>query len=90
MQTTLDDLGKGLGPALVAAVISWAGRRAAFNIAICGWIPCGIMMMAAAWYVQDDEAAMQQRLQRVVEGVGQEMQLLNGERMEDTVGIETM
>lgn len=88
MQTTLDDLGKGLGPALVAAVISWAGRKAAFNIAICGWVPCGLMMVAAGCFVRDDEAAMQQRLLRVVDGVRQEMILLNSEAREESTIVE--
>lgn len=88
MQTTLDDLGKGLGPALVAAVISWTGRKAAFNIAICGWLPCGLMMVAAGWFVRADEASMQQRLLRAVDGVRQEMMLLNTEPREDSVDVE--
>lgn len=90
VQTTLDDLGKGLGPSLVAAVISWAGRKAAFNIAIFGWLPCGLMMVGASCFVQNDEAAMQQRLLRAVDGVRQEMQLLNTEAVEDPVDIEPM
>lgn len=36
LQTVTDDLGKGLGPALVAVVINMVGRRSAFNIATLG------------------------------------------------------
>lgn len=93
MQATFDDLGKGLGPALVAAVISWAGRKAAFNMAICGWIPCGALMIAAGWFVNADEAAMQQRLLQAVDGVRHELTLLNDEPREDAVHlveVETM
>jgi hypothetical protein len=90
MQTTLDDLGKGLGPALVAAVIAATGRSAAFNIAICGWVPCGMMMVAAGCFVHHDEAAMQQRLLRAVEGVRQEMQLLNSEPEHEAVNVEVV
>jgi hypothetical protein len=88
MQTTLDDLGKGLGPALVAAIISWAGRSTAFNIAICGWIPCGLMMVAAGWFVRDDETAMQQRLMRAVDGLYQEMLLINSDAGEEKIEVE--
>ena len=41
LQTTLDDLGKGLGPAIVAVMISGLGRESAFFWATAGWIPCG-------------------------------------------------
>eukprot|EP00983_Pelagomonas_calceolata_P103286 1158896-Pelagomonas_calceolata.AAC.8 len=34
--TVTDDLGKGLGPAVVAVVINLVGRRSAFNIATLG------------------------------------------------------
>jgi hypothetical protein len=88
VQTTLDDVGKGLGPALVAAIISWAGRNTAFNIAICGWIPCGLMMVAAGWFVRADEAAMQQRLKAAIEGMCQEMLPINSEPAEERVDVE--
>jgi predicted MFS family arabinose efflux permease len=62
LQTMLDDLGKGLGPALVAVLISSVGRTAAFNISTAGWIPCGLLLLSSSVTLAKDEAAMQQRL----------------------------
>lgn len=64
LQTTLDDLGKGLGPAIVAFMISGLGRESAFFWATAGWIPCGLMLIVIFWYLEEDERAMQHRLQR--------------------------
>lgn len=61
-QATLDDLGKGLGPALIAALISQMPRTAAFNVAIAGWLPCGLMFMMAGFTIAKDEATVQRRL----------------------------
>ena len=62
LQTMLDDLGKGLGPALVAALISSVGRTTAFNISTAGWIPCGLLLLSSSLTLAKDEAAMQHRL----------------------------
>lgn len=61
-QTTLDDLGKGLGPAVVAMMISSLGRENAFFWATAGWIPCGAMLLMTALTLEGDEQAMQSRL----------------------------
>ncbi|GAB4817048.1 hypothetical protein N2152v2_004094 [Parachlorella kessleri] len=66
LQTMLDDLGKGMGPALVAVLITHLGRTAAFNYSAAGWIPCGLLLLGAALTLEKDEAAMQRRLQHVV------------------------
>jgi predicted MFS family arabinose efflux permease len=64
LQTTLDDLGKGLGPAIVASMISGLGREAAFSWATAGWVPCGAMLMLICYTLEDDEKAMQERLRQ--------------------------
>jgi predicted MFS family arabinose efflux permease len=61
-QTTLDDLGKGLGPAVVAIMISTLGRESAFFWATAGWIPCGALLLMTAFTLEGDEQAMQSRL----------------------------
>lgn len=66
LQTMLDDLGKGLGPALVAAIISTVGRTAAFNISTAGWLPCGALLLATSLTLARDEEAMQRRLKRSI------------------------
>ena len=68
LQTTLDDLGKGLGPAIVALMISGLGRESAFFWATAGWIPCGILLMMCSKHLEEDEAAMQMRLSRTLSG----------------------
>lgn len=42
LHVVLDDLGKGLGPAIVALLITALGRQLAFSLSIAGWIPCGL------------------------------------------------
>lgn len=66
LQTTLDDLGKGLGPAIVALMISGLGRQSAFFWATAGWIPCGILLMVCSKHLEGDEVAMQMRLSRTM------------------------
>jgi hypothetical protein len=65
VQATLDDVGKGLGPALVAGLISLTGRVTAFNIAIAGWIPCGLLLLLAGLSISEDEARVQSTLSEV-------------------------
>ncbi|CAG9464093.1 unnamed protein product [Pedinophyceae sp. YPF-701] len=62
LQSTADDVGKGFGPAMVAVLVSGLGRRAAFNFAVLGWVPCGLMMLSVACYFRRDEAAMEARM----------------------------
>lgn len=66
-QSMTDDLGKGLGPALVSALISALGRQSAFNLAIAGWLPCGALLALVAVSLTKDEAAMQARLAHKVD-----------------------
>jgi hypothetical protein len=68
-QATLDDLGKGLGPALVAVLISWTDARTAFNVAVCGWVPSGLLMILSGLSAAKDELAMSARLAHHVENV---------------------
>lgn len=66
LQTMLDDLGKGLGPGLVAIIITKVGRTKAFNIATCGWIPCGILLLCTSFTIRKDEDDMQHRMQKSI------------------------
>ncbi|KAK9832459.1 hypothetical protein WJX74_010797 [Apatococcus lobatus] len=67
MQTVLDDVGKGMGPALVAALITaFHSRYTAFNIAIGCWVPCGIVLALASCTITRDAEAMQTRLRNRV------------------------
>ncbi|EFJ46143.1 hypothetical protein VOLCADRAFT_93591 [Volvox carteri f. nagariensis] len=62
LQSMTDDLGKGLGPVLVAGLIHVLGREGAFNVATGGWIPCSVMLTSLVCCMRRDEAAMQARL----------------------------
>jgi MFS family permease len=59
LQSLTDDLGKGLGPAIAAGLVAALGRRNAFNVALCGWAPCGLLLGLLATCMRRDEAAMQ-------------------------------
>lgn len=57
-----DDLGKGLGPALVSLLITSFDRQTAFNISLIGWIIGGVFSLLIAMFVVNDEAVVQQQL----------------------------
>jgi len=62
LQTTFDDVGRGLGPVFVAILISnFGGRTNAFNFAVFGWILCGVFNLLLYFTVEKDEAAVQSR-----------------------------
>ena len=47
----IDDVGKGGGPALVAALIVAYGRTKAFNVAVSGWVLCGAILLCLRRYI---------------------------------------
>ena len=52
-----DDLGKGLGPLLVDGLVRTCGNKnTAYNIAICFWLVCAMMLASIAYTLEDDEA----------------------------------
>ena len=62
LQTTFDDVGRGLGPVFVAMLIAnFGGRTVAFNFAVLGWILCGVFNLLLYFTVVRDEAAVQSR-----------------------------
>ena len=46
MVSIVDDLGKGLGPALVSLLITTFDRQTAFNISLIGWVIGGLLSLA--------------------------------------------
>lgn len=42
-----------------AGFISRLGRTGAFNLSVCAWVPCGIMLTSLACTMAGDEDAMQ-------------------------------
>lgn len=57
-----DDLGKGLGPAIIGAFIIVMGRNTAFIVASLFWIICGVVLIISARAFPADEKALQERL----------------------------
>ncbi len=61
-----DDLGKGLGPALVSLLITSFDRQTAFNISLIGWIVGGVLSLLIVFFVANDEARVQQKLREQI------------------------
>lgn len=58
----VDDLGKGLGPALVSLLITNFDRQTAFNISLFGWVIGGILSLFIVLFVASDETRIQQQV----------------------------
>jgi MFS-type transporter involved in bile tolerance (Atg22 family) len=58
-----DDLGKGLGPLVVAGFIAAFGREFAFLLSVLFWIPCGLLIAASAYTVNQDIQTVAARYQ---------------------------
>jgi len=61
-----DDLGKGGGPALVAALIVAMGRQSALNLSAFMVLPCGLSILGIAFFVHADEARVQEAVRATV------------------------
>mmetsp|Transcript_2188 Transcript_2188/g.4663 ORF Transcript_2188/g.4663 Transcript_2188/m.4663 type:complete len:204 (+) Transcript_2188:72-683(+) len=63
-----DDVGKGLGPALVVLFIKACGhdRQSAFNLVVLFWIFCGSLLCLLALTVRRDEARVQTQVRLAV------------------------
>lgn len=60
---TFDDFGRGLGPVFVALMISnVGGRQKAFNLAVFGWVVCGVVNLCVFFTAARDELALQARI----------------------------
>ena len=57
-----DDVGKGAGPVVVAALVRSLGRTRAFSRAMLGWLPCALLCGATALTVRADHAAVTKAL----------------------------
>ncbi|CAK8990611.1 unnamed protein product [Durusdinium trenchii] len=56
----MDDLGKGLGPALVSSWVRPLGRRSSFMLGILFWLPCGLFCwMMTRTVLRDDLSEIQ-------------------------------
>jgi hypothetical protein len=44
LHATLDDLGKGLAPAMIALLITMMGRNLSFSLSVLGWLPCSMLL----------------------------------------------
>ncbi|MCG8417123.1 MAG: MFS transporter [Proteobacteria bacterium] len=57
-----DDVGRGLGPFLISAMIVVAGRLWAFHVANALWIGCGLLLLAMTRTFPADETALRRTL----------------------------
>ena len=62
----IDDLGKGLGPALVSVLIQAFDRPTAFNISLLGWIVGGLISFLIFFFVKSDEDRTQERVREAI------------------------
>jgi len=62
----IDDLGKGLGPALVSVLIQAFDRPTAFNISLFGWIVGGLISFFIFFFVRNDEDLTQERVREEI------------------------
>ena len=69
-----DDVGKALGPFIIAAFISSLGRQTSFNVAVCGSAPAGVMIAAIAFYIRKDEVGKPWGTRWEGEGKGEQCQ----------------
>ncbi|CAE7676955.1 nipblb [Symbiodinium sp. CCMP2592] len=53
--TIMDDLGKGLGPALVSSFVRGMGRQDSFLLGMTFWLPCGLFCALTACTVPRDD-----------------------------------
>uniref|UniRef100_A0A383W382 Major facilitator superfamily (MFS) profile domain-containing protein n=1 Tax=Tetradesmus obliquus TaxID=3088 RepID=A0A383W382_TETOB len=79
LQSVTDDLGRGLGPVIVAGFISAMGRQGAFNLSVAGWVPCGLMLCCLVFTMRKDEQQMQQRLGKSADAALQQIQVMQGD-----------
>jgi MFS-type transporter involved in bile tolerance (Atg22 family) len=69
LYTLCNDLGMGLGPVVVAALVAWQGRLVALNLANGLWLVAGVVLFAVVRAFPRDERLMQQRLAAIGAGV---------------------
>lgn len=65
LYTLCNDLGMGLGPAVVAGLIAWQDRQVALNLAVGFWLLAGVLLFGVVRTFPADERAMKQRLEEV-------------------------
>ena len=69
-----DDLGRGLGPFFISALIVAMGRQGAFNVSILFWVACGGFLLILARYYPADEKALDEAMAeraRVLKGASE-------------------
>ena len=87
----IDDVGKGGGPALVAALIVAYGRTKAFNVAVSGWVLCGAVLLLLRRYIDADVVDAQRAVQEELDAEDEKWAATERERereRERDVGVE--
>ena len=76
----IDDVGKGGGPALVAALIVAYGRTKAFNVAVSGWVLCGAILLCLRRYIDADVVNAQRAVQEELDAEDKKWAAMERER----------
>ena len=76
----IDDVGKGGGPALVAALIVAYGRTRAFNVAVSGWVLCGAILLCLRRYIDADVVNAQRAVQEELDAEDEKWAAMERER----------
>ena len=76
----IDDVGKGGGPALVAALIVAYGRTKAFNVAVSGWVLCGAILLCLRRYIDADVVNAQRAVQEELDAEDEKWAAMERER----------
>ena len=76
-----DDLGKGLGPMIGAALVGYFGsRKVAFNATMFAWVACGTLMMMQFFTIEADERRMQESLYRASDAEDGDVEMIDEKR----------
>lgn len=59
--TLMEDVGKGLGPTFVVALISYFGRQTAFITAFLFWFFCAMVLLSTAFTLPKDLATLREK-----------------------------
>ena len=69
MYALCNDLGMGLGPAIIALLVAWQGRLVALNVANGFWLLAGLLLFGVVRTFPRDERRMQQGLACAAAGI---------------------
>jgi len=62
-----NDLGRGIGPLMVALLVVWFGNvEVAFNVSVLGWVLCGLIILLIFYTIRRDEDQIRLSVSEVI------------------------